>query len=154
MLHLGFERAHFKVLTCGLLLGAFHSRHYLIDTHCGMIVDVEATSAYRTAEVDATRTMIDRVEERFNLTPDRLLADMAYGGAATLAWLVDEKGIESHIPVWDKSERADGSFLAATSSATSKIITIAARQANCYNAKRRIFKAPRTGDAKTETIRP
>lgn len=27
-----------------------------------------------------------------------------------LAWMVDEKGIEPHIPVWDKSERKDDSF--------------------------------------------
>lgn len=27
----------------------------------------------------------------------------AYGSAPTLAWLVDDKAIEPHIPVWDKS---------------------------------------------------
>ena len=36
----------------------------------GVIVpDVEATSAHRPRELEATRTMIDRVEERFNLKP-------------------------------------------------------------------------------------
>jgi hypothetical protein len=27
-----------------------------------------------------------------------------------LNWLVDERGIEPHIPVWDKSQRTDGTF--------------------------------------------
>jgi hypothetical protein len=32
------------------------------------------------------------------------------GTAAMLAWLVEERGIEPHIPVFDKSERTDGTF--------------------------------------------
>ena len=39
-----------------------YSTNYLIDTKAGVIVDVEATPAYRTDEVNATRTMVDRVE--------------------------------------------------------------------------------------------
>jgi hypothetical protein len=54
--------------------------------------------------------MIDRVEERFNLKPKRLIGDTAYGTGPMLGWLVDEKQIEPHIPVWDKSERDDGTF--------------------------------------------
>ena len=38
------------------------------------------------------------------------MADSAYGSAEMLAWLVDERGIEPHIPVFDKSERSDGTF--------------------------------------------
>ena len=49
--------------------------------------------------------MIDRVEETFDLKPDRLLGDTAYGSADMLHWLVEEKRIEPHIPVWDKSNR-------------------------------------------------
>jgi Transposase DDE domain len=54
--------------------------------------------------------MIDRVEGRFDLKPKRLIGDTAYGSAAMLGWLVDEKQIEPRIPVWDKSERDDGTF--------------------------------------------
>jgi IS5 family transposase len=50
-----------------------YSTNYLIDVDAGIIVDVEATPAYRTAEVNATRTMIDRVEDRFELKPERLV---------------------------------------------------------------------------------
>jgi hypothetical protein len=41
---------------------------------------IEATSAHRTKEVDATRTMIDRVQRRFALKPTRLIGDMTRGG--------------------------------------------------------------------------
>ena len=75
-----------------------------------MIVDVEATAAHRTDETDAAKTMIDRVEERFDLKPNRLIGDTAYGSAAMLGWLVDEKQIEPHIPVWDKTQRTDDSL--------------------------------------------
>ncbi len=47
-----------------------YSTNYLIDLDTGIIVDVEATRALRTDEVNATRTMIDRVEERFDLKPN------------------------------------------------------------------------------------
>ena len=40
---------------------------------------VEATPAHRTAEVESTKLMVDRVEERFDLKPERLIADTAYG---------------------------------------------------------------------------
>ena len=82
----------------------------LIDVRAGVIVDVEATAAHRTEETDATKTMIDRVEERFDLKPKRLIGDTAYGSAAMLGWLVDKKQIEPHIPVWDKTQRADDSL--------------------------------------------
>ncbi len=81
-----------------------YSTNYLIDTEAGIIVDVEATRAHRTDEVASTKTMLERVEERFDLKPKRLAADTAYGSAAMLGWLVEEKEILPHIPVWDKSE--------------------------------------------------
>jgi hypothetical protein len=55
-----------------------------VDIHAGVIVDVEATAAHRAEENDATQTMIDRVEERFDLKPQRLIGDTAYGTAAML----------------------------------------------------------------------
>jgi transposase len=87
-----------------------YSTNYLVDVRAGVIVDVEATSAHRTREVDATRTMIERVEQRFALKPAHLIGDMAYGAAPMLGWLVEDKSIAPHIPVWDRSERSDGTF--------------------------------------------
>ena len=87
-----------------------YATNYLIDMDHAVIVDVEASRAIRQAEVGAARTMIERSQDRFGLYPERLAADSAYGSAEMLAWLVHERGIEPHIPVFDKSERRDGTF--------------------------------------------
>lgn len=73
-------------------------------------MDVQATPAYRSQEMDATKTMIDRVEQRLQLKPDRLVGDTAYGTGPLLSWMVEEKAIEPHVPVWDKSQRKDDTF--------------------------------------------
>ena len=87
-----------------------YSTNYLIDLKAGMIVDVEASAVNKIAEVEATKTMINRVEEKFAIKPQRLVGDTNYGVAAMLGWLVDEKKIAPHVPVWDKSEHHDGTF--------------------------------------------
>ena len=87
-----------------------YADNYLIDVKFGIIMDVEASRAIRQAEVGASRTMIERTQERFGITPDWIAADSAYGAAPNLAWLVDEKAIAPHIPVIDKSQREDGTF--------------------------------------------
>ena len=87
-----------------------YADNYLIDLKAAVILDVEATRAIRQAEVGAARTMIERTADRFGLKPERLAADSAYGSAPSLDWLVKTKGIAPHIPVWDKSRRADGTF--------------------------------------------
>lgn len=87
-----------------------YSTNYLIDLKAGLIVDVEASAVNKMAEVEATKIMIDRVEEKFAIKPRRLVGDTNYGVAAMLGWLVDEKGIVPHVPVWDKSEHHDGTF--------------------------------------------
>lgn len=87
-----------------------YSTNYLIDLETGIILDVEASAVNKAAQAEATRTMIDRVEETFGLKPERLVGDTNYGSASMLGWLVDEKHIEPHVPVFDKSERTDGTF--------------------------------------------
>jgi hypothetical protein len=54
--------------------------------------------------------MIQRTEDCLGLCPERLAADSAYGSAEVLGWLVNERAIEPHIPVFDKSARDDGTF--------------------------------------------
>jgi hypothetical protein len=87
-----------------------YADNYLVDVKFGVIVDVEATRAIRQAEVGAVKTMIGRTQERFGLKPERLAADTAYGSAATLNWIVNEKRIAPHIPVIEKSKHEDGSL--------------------------------------------
>src|SRR3979411_2364260 len=84
--------------------------NYLIDVENAVIIDVEATPARTYDEVAATKTMIDRAEPCVDPKPKRLIADTAYGTGRFLGWLVKEKRITPHIPVWDKSERDDGTF--------------------------------------------
>ena len=84
-----------------------YSANYLIDTAAGIVVDVEATAAHKTDEINAARTMIERIEERLALKPQRLIGDMNYGTAEILGWMVDQKRIEPHVPVWDKTQRDD-----------------------------------------------
>jgi len=84
--------------------------NYLIDVENAVIIDVEATPARTYDEVAATKTMIDRTERCFALRPKRLAADTAYGTGKFLGWLVNNKGITPHIPVWEKSDRVDGIF--------------------------------------------
>jgi transposase len=87
-----------------------YANNYLIDLKHAVIMDVEATTAVRQAEVTAAKTMIDRTADTFGVSPSRLAADTGYGSAEMLGWLVDERAIEPHIPVFDKSERTDGTF--------------------------------------------
>ena len=56
--------------------------------------------------------MLDRAKERFGLSPERLIADTAYGTGPMLGWLVDRK-IAPQIPVFDKSGRTDGTWTRA-----------------------------------------
>jgi len=61
-----------------------YSTNCLIDVAARIIVDVEASPARRTDEVNAIRTMVKRVEDRFDLKPARLIGDTAYGSAEML----------------------------------------------------------------------
>ncbi len=87
-----------------------YADNYLIDVKFGIIMDVEASRAIRQAEVGASQTMIERTEAKFGIKPEWLVADTAYGSASNLHFLVDEKNIEPHVPVIEKSQRDDGTF--------------------------------------------
>ena len=86
-----------------------YDANYLIDNKVGIIIDAVGTRANRTVEIAVTQTMVDRVERRFDLRPQRLAGDTVYGAVRLLKWLVD-RNITPHVPVWDKSERPDGTF--------------------------------------------
>jgi len=81
-----------------------YDANYLIDNKVGIIIDAVGTRANRTVEIAVTQTMVDRVERRFDLRPQRLAGDTVYGAVRLLKWLVD-RNIAPHVPVWDKSER-------------------------------------------------
>ncbi len=87
-----------------------YSTNYLIDVDNGIILDVEATPAHRSAAVDSTRTMIDRVETKNAIKPTRLIGDTAYVTSEMVSWMIDEKDIQPHVPLWEKGERNDGTY--------------------------------------------
>ena len=58
----------------------------------------------RQSDVGASRTMLDRK------STVSACGRQCIRSAENLAWLVDEKEIASHIPVFDKSKRTDDTF--------------------------------------------
>jgi len=110
-----------------------YSLNYLIDRKHAVIVDVEPTPTRISKEVDATETMIERTRTRFDLKPDNLAGDVAYGTGEMLGWLV-EREIEPHIPVWDKAKREDGSL---------------SREDFSYDTERDIYVCPQGKTLKT-----
>ncbi len=87
-----------------------YSANYMIDTDHAVILDVEASRSVRQAELGAMQTMLDRTKDTFDINPERMIADTAYGTGPLLDWLVQKRGIAPHIPVVDKSGRTDGTF--------------------------------------------
>jgi hypothetical protein len=39
-----------------------------------------------------------------------MAGDTAYGSAAMLAWMIGQKEIAPHVPVWDKTTRKDNTL--------------------------------------------
>ena len=56
-----------------------YSLNYLIDMEAPVILDVEATPTRLSKEVEAGKTMVERTAECFDLKPDHLAGDVAYG---------------------------------------------------------------------------
>jgi Transposase DDE domain len=129
-----------------------YSTNYLIDLQAGIIVDVEATPANRLHEVESTRTMIDRVERRHDLKPRRLAGDTAYGSAAMLAWLIGQKEIAPHVPVWDKTTRKDDTLSSSEFKWDEQANEYLCPEGHALRSDRRKFRNPRTRVTKADTI--
>jgi hypothetical protein len=129
-----------------------YSTNYLVDTEHGVILDVEATPAHRTAELESAKAMVDRVEERFQLTPERFIGDTAYGTASMLAWMVEAKGIEPHVPVWERWQRNDQTLSSSEFQWDEQADEYRCPQGHSLRSQRRAFKNPRTHVTKANTI--
>jgi transposase len=130
-----------------------YSTNYLIDVDHAIIVDVEATTAIRQAEILAAKRMIERSLENFDLYPGRLIGDTAYGSAEMLNWLVHDRGIEPHIPVYDKSQRSDGTFSRDDFTYDQASDTYRCPAAKTLRRYRRRFTIPRRGAIKNNAVR-
>ena len=124
----------------------------MADLQAGIIVDVEASTVNKAAEVVATQTMIDRVEEKFKLKPSRLAGDTNYGSAAMLGWLVEEKQILPHVPVWDRSEGKAELFGRSDFIWKAEADHHICPGGKRLERKRRKFKKKRSGITKANTI--
>jgi IS5 family transposase len=129
-----------------------YSTNYLVDVHAGVIVDVEATGAHRSQEVDSTRVMIDRVERRFAIKPIRLIGDTAYGAAQLFGWMVDDKAIQPHVPVWDKTQRTDETLSSKEFQWVEQADEYRCPQGHALRREWRAFKTPRTHVTKSDTV--
>ncbi len=127
--------------------------NYLVDVENAIIVDVEPSTAVRQAEVGAARTMIARVHDDLGLWPERLIADTGYGSAEMLDWLVHDRGIEPHIPVFDKSRRTDGTFSRADFAYDHGSDSYACPDGKQLKLYRRRFATPRDGVNQDNTLR-
>jgi len=65
---------------------------------------VEATHSIQQADVWSTNTMLKPVQAKFDLHPEHVVADTAYGTGPVLGWRVDRK-IAQHVPAFDKAGR-------------------------------------------------
>ena len=136
----------------GGLASFTYATNCLIDLPVGTIVDVEASAVNKRAEVNATRAMMERIEEKFELKPKRLAGETAYGSEAMLGWLVEDKQILPSIPVQDKTEGKPELF--------GRSAFLWERTAGRYfcpaghslQRNRRKFKKPRSGITKDNTI--
>ena len=126
--------------------------NYLIDLKCAVILDVEPTTAVRQAEVTAAQTMITRTADTFGIKPERLVADTGYGSAEMLAWLVDEQEIAPHIPVFDKSNRTDGTFSRADFQYDDDRDVYICPAGKPLQKFHRSYAKPRTGVTKANTM--
>ena len=91
--------------------------------------------------------------ECFDLYPARLIGDSAYGSAEMLNWLVHDRGIEPHIPVFDKSHRTDGTFSREDFVHDHASDTYRCAAGKILRHYRRRFTTPRTGVMKDNSLR-
>ena len=87
-----------------------YSTNYLVDVAASVIADVEASPATLSKEAQAARTMTGRTERCFDIRPQYLAGNTAYGNAQMLGWLVDDMAITPYVPVRHESDGSEGQF--------------------------------------------
>jgi hypothetical protein len=136
-----------------------YSSNYLIDLHAGVMVDVQACGSTLSNERDAAKVMtgwpraIDRVEATFDSKPDRLVGDTAYGSGPMLDWIVNDKKIAPHIPVWDRSERDDDTLTSNDFQWDAQVGEYRCPEGHPLRSEWRPFKKLRTHITKDNTIK-
>ena len=77
----------------------------MLDTGSDIVLDVQAAPERYADEPKAARSMIERFEARHGTRPGVLTGDKGFGSGPFLAW-VEDRGIEAHVPIIDRTEQA------------------------------------------------
>ena len=101
------------------------------------------SSLRKMADVAFFLGVIDQ-EQRFDLKPERLIGDTAYGAADFVGWMVNEKAIEPHVPLWDRTQRSDGTLSSSEFRWDEQANEYRCPQGQPLRSEWRIFKRPRT----------
>ena len=96
--------------------------------------------------------MMERVECQYNIKPERFVGDTNYGSAGMLHWLVEDKNIAPHVPVWDKAERDDDSLSRSDFEWIAEANEYRCPEGKPLKLNWRDFKSPRTHVTKADTI--
>ena len=107
-----------------------YSTNYLINLDHAVIVDVEGTTSVRQAKVTAQRRMIERLQQRFGVWPERLVADAAYGSAPNLLGWSKTMSIEPHIRCLTSPPETMAASSAPTSFMTMHVHAVVARRSD------------------------
>lgn len=95
--------------------------------------------------------MVQRIQQQYGLTPQRLIGDTGYGTAQMLGWIV-EQGIEPHVPVWDRSQREDGTLSSSDFSWDEQATEYRCPQGKPLRSQWRTFKIERSHVTQARTI--
>lgn len=128
-----------------------YATNYLIDVEHGIILDLKATQVSRTAETASVMQMVERIQQQYGLKPQRLIGDTGYGTAQMLGWMV-ERGIEPHVPVWDRTQREDGTLSSSDFSWDEQANEYRCPQGKPLRRQWRAFKIERTHVTQAGTI--
>jgi hypothetical protein len=91
-------------------------------------------------------------EDWLCLRPKHLAGDTAYGNAQMLGWLVEEKHITPHVPVFDKSAGKEGQFGQSDFNWEPEADRYVCPGGHSLRRCRRKFKTKRIGITKINTI--
>ena len=96
--------------------------------------------------------MVQRVEDRFDIKPSRLVGDTAYGTSPMLNWMVNEKHIAPHVRVWDKTQRKDETLSSSEFLWNEEANEYSCPEGHPLKSSWRSFKNPRDHVTQEDTI--
>jgi hypothetical protein len=94
----------------------------------------------------------ETMRKNISVTDPAAECDMAYGTAELLAWMVNEKAIEPHVSLWDKTQRTDDTLSSSDFQWDEQGNEYRCPQGHALRSEWRPFKNLRTHITKDENI--